>query len=275
MRVLRTVQELSEHINGLSDGGVAVVPTMGALHLGHLSLVEVAKANAANIIATIFLNPRQFSPNEDLSRYPRQEENDIEMLDSVGCQAVFVPDVAEMYPPGFSTVVSIKGLSEVLCGSSRIGHFDGVATVVAKLLLLTSADYAVFGEKDYQQLLIIKRLAQDLNLKPEIIGAPIVREPDGLALSSRNTYLNEEQRKIAPLLYSVLSAARSSIKSGTATQDALSDAKTTLLQGGFENVEYLELRDNDTLKSAEYPDNARLFAAAMLGQTRLIDNLAI
>src|SRR5512146_326278 len=199
----RTVKDLRAQVAKWRQAGenVALVPTMGALHAGHLSLIAVAKAHAKRIVASIFVNPTQFGPKEDFKRYPRDEAGDLAKLAQAGVDLVFIPNAAEMYPPGFSTKVSLPSLTEDLCGAARPNHFEGVATVVTKLLLQCAPDVAVFGEKDYQQLLVIRRLVRDLNIPVEIVGGPIVREEDGLALSSRNVYLSPEQRKTAPLLH--------------------------------------------------------------------------
>jgi len=278
LQIVRTVAELRETVEGWRKAGlrVALVPTMGALHQGHLSLVEAAKASADRVVASIFVNPKQFGPNEDLSRYPRQEAKDAEMLQTAGCHVLFLPSVEEMYPEGFATNVSVSGVSSGLCGDDRPGHFDGVATVVTKLLNMARPDIAIFGEKDFQQLAVIRRFVTDLNMGIEIIGAPIVREADGLAMSSRNAYLTAEQRAIASALPRVLAKVRDQIAGGADVAAALEDGAQALLDAGFAQVDYLELRDARSLEPMTALDReARLFVAAKLGTTRLIDNLAV
>ena len=260
---------------------VALVPTMGALHAGHLALVTEAKRHAERVLVSIFVNPIQFGPNEDFSRYPRPLARDLDLLRSVGADAVWLPTVVEMYPAGFATNIHVAGVSEGLCGGTRPGHFDGVATVVAKLLLQTTPDVAIFGEKDYQQLCVIKRLVSDLNINTNILGASIVRDVDGLALSSRNQYLTEDERKTAPKLYALLQKFGARIVETSSLQREglaaiLGTAKAELLAAGFARVEYLELRAEDSLAPlAHYAPPSRLLIAVWLGTTRLIDNLRI
>lgn len=257
---------------------VAVVPTMGALHEGHLSLVRAARRRARRVVATIFLNPKQFAANEDLGAYPRNEAQDVAMLGSAGCDLVFAPPVESMYPEGFSTTVSVSGATEALCGAHRPGHFDGVTTVVCKLLNLAQADFAVFGEKDWQQLVTIRRMVSDLEIPVRIVSAPIIREKDGLAMSSRNAYLGDSQRKIAARLNRVLFAAAEHIATGAPVSNVLEAGNLALLEAGFDSVDYLEARNATSLESLEEFDpsfEARLFAAVRLGRTRLIDNVAI
>ena len=256
---------------------VALVPTMGALHAGHLALVAAAKTHAERVVVSIFVNPTQFGPNEDFSRYPRPLARDLELLREAGADAAWLPTVGDMYPDGFATSIRVAGVSEGLCGAARPGHFDGVATVVAKLLLQVAPDVALFGEKDYQQLCVIKRLVSDLNINTSVLGVPIVRDVNGLALSSRNQYLSETERAVAPKLYAVLRelAGRMVSMSGP-VQGMLDQAKHELLAAGFDRVDYLELRAADTLVPlAEYASPARLLIAAWLGKTRLIDNIAL
>lgn len=257
---------------------IALVPTMGALHAGHVSLVEIARSHGAErVMASIFVNPSQFGPNEDYARYPRTEAEDIAALEAAGVDAVYLPAAEEIYPPGFATSVTVKGVSEGLCGAFRPGHFDGVATVVAKLLLQSAVDLAVFGEKDYQQLMVIHRLVRDLDIPVAIFGAPVVREADGLALSSRNRYLGEAQRGVAAMLYATLSEAAAAIRAtpgDAATLSAL--AQQRLLAHGFDRVDYVELRAAEDLAPLQRLDRpARLLAAAWLGNTRLIDNIPV
>jgi pantoate--beta-alanine ligase len=271
----RAVSDLRSHVAAWRKAGesVALVPTMGALHEGHLSLVALAKSKADRTVVSIFVNPIQFGPHEDFSRYPRDEQGDLAKLGKAGADLLFAPDTAEMYPQGFSTQVKVGDLTEDLCGAARPNHFDGVATVVAKLLLQCGPDLAVFGEKDYQQLLVIKRLVRDLNIPVEIVGAPIVREQDGLALSSRNVYLSASERKTAPLLYQTIAAVAADLAKGRGCDDAVVAARFELDAAGF-RVDYVAVRDPDTLKLLSGPvKRARVLAAAYLGNTRLIDNV--
>jgi pantoate--beta-alanine ligase len=255
---------------------IGFVPTMGALHEGHLTLVREARAKCDRVVVSIFVNPTQFGPNEDFNRYPRQEEQDSTLLQQAGCDLVFLPDVAEIYPDGYATSIHVSGLTENLCGAFRPGHFDGVATIVAKLFNLVMPDRAFFGEKDYQQLQVIKRLTQDLNLPIEITGVPTVREPDGLALSSRNAYLTETERKIAPMIFQTLTALAKTLKSGEPAAPLLEKAKQDLRQSGFSKLDYLELVDAENLQPLNAANRpARLLVAAFLGKTRLIDNVAV
>ena len=256
---------------------MGLVPTMGALHEGHLALVRAAQAECDRVVATIFVNPKQFAPNEDLASYPRREAADLAMLQSASVALVFMPAVAEVYPPGFATTVRVAGLTDCLCGAHRAGHFDGVATVVTKLLLQSLPDTAYFGEKDYQQLLVVRRLARDLDIPVRIAGVPTVREADGLALSSRNAYLSPEERRIGPDLARVLrriAAALSREPNSFGREIRL--GIVDLEQAGFV-VEYLEIRDADTLApiTTVVTRPARVFAAVHLGGTRLIDNMLL
>lgn len=257
-------------------GTVALVPTMGALHDGHMALIAEARTRADRTAASIFVNPTQFGADEDFARYPRQEERDALMLDQAGCDLLWVPSVHDIYPDDFATHVSVAGVSERWEGEARPGHFDGVATVVTKLLLSVRPDVALFGEKDFQQLAVIRRMAADLNLPVEIVGVPTVREEDGLALSSRNAYLSPEERQQAVALPQALQAARADIISGTPPTQALHEARAALRDGGFSRIDYFSLVDAVTLEPLEQPRGAmRLIAAAVIGTTRLIDNLAI
>jgi pantoate--beta-alanine ligase len=276
LTTVRTVGDLRDRVAAWRKAGetVALVPTMGALHEGHLSLVALAKNKADRAVVSIFVNPIQFGPREDFSRYPRDEQGDLAKLGKAGADLVFAPDTAEMYPQGFSTQIKVGDLTEDLCGAARPNHFDGVATVVAKLLLQCAPDLAVFGEKDYQQLLVIKRLVHDLNIPVEIIGGPIVREADGLALSSRNVYLSPSERKTAPLLYQTIAKVAADLAKGRGCDDAVVAARFKLDAAGF-RVDYVAVRDPDTLKPLSGPvKRARVLAAAYLGKTRLIDNVA-
>jgi pantoate--beta-alanine ligase len=278
MLVARTPGELRALIADWQQGGqrVGLVPTMGALHEGHLSLVKKAKEGAERVAVSIFVNPTQFGPNEDFTRYPRQEEADQALLAEVGCDLVYLPGVEVMYPKNFATSITVSGVSEGLCGACRPGHFSGVATVVAKLLLQGLPDLAVFGEKDYQQLQVIKRLVQDLDIPVRIVPGPTLREADGLAKSSRNAYLSESERSIAPALFRLLSEAALRVRAGEAAGQACADASAALLEAGFAKVDYIEVRDAETLRPVMFPkDNARILGAAWLGKTRLIDNLSV
>ena len=255
---------------------VALVPTMGALHKGHITLMEQAKKMADRVVATIFVNPKQFGPKEDFAAYPRQENADFEMLNAAGVHLLFAPDVAAMYPSGFATTVEITGVSDVLDGVARPGHFNGVATVVSKLLLQTLPDIALFGEKDYQQLAVIRRLVADLNIPVDIIGVPTVRDADGLALSSRNAYLTSEERAIAPALYAAITSAAQAIAGGADIAKTMSDAQVALAQKGFGKIDYVEARHAETLAPLTSKDEpGRILAAAHLGRARLIDNVPI
>lgn len=276
--ILRTVAELRERVRMWRRAGerVAVVPTMGALHQGHLSLVETAKARAQRVIVTLFVNPKQFNNPTDLAAYPRTEADDAAKLAPYEIDVLFAPPVEEMYGTGFSTTVSVTGVSQGLCGAHRPGHFDGVATVVTKLLLQSGADIACFGEKDFQQLLVVRRLVADLNIPVEIVGCPTVREADNLALSSRNVRLTDAQRRIAPAIADVLLQSAARLASGADAAPVLEAAQKALQRAGFDRVEYFELRDAETLEPLQRADRpARLLAAAWLGETRLIDNVPV
>jgi pantoate--beta-alanine ligase len=276
MRTVRSVAELRQAVSTFRQQGekVGLVPTMGALHEGHLTLVRHAKGLAGRVVASVFVNPTQFGPNEDFSRYPRQEEKDAALLEGAGCDVLFLPQVAEMYPEGFSTTVTVAKVSEGLCGAFRPVHFAGVATVVSKLLLQALPDVAVFGEKDYQQLQVIKRMVRDLDIPVRIEGAATVREADGLALSSRNAYLSPEERKVAPSLNRALKDVAAALKAGQSAEAACAKAKDWLIAQGFASIDYLEARDAETLSPALAPGRpARVLAAAWLGKTRLIDNI--
>ncbi|EIM76098.1 pantoate--beta-alanine ligase [Nitratireductor aquibiodomus RA22] len=276
--ILRTVAELRERVRTWRRAGerVAVVPTMGALHEGHLSLVEAAKARAERVIVTLFVNPRQFNNASDLAAYPRTEADDAAKLAPLAVDVLYAPAVEEMYGSGFSTTVSVTGVSDGLCGAHRPGHFDGVATVVSKLLLQSEADIACFGEKDFQQLLVVRRLAADLNIPVEIVGCPTVREADNLALSSRNMRLTTAQRRIAPTIADVLLKSAAHLATGGDAASVLEAARKALQKAGFDRVEYFELRDAESLEPLQHADRpARLLAAAWLGETRLIDNVPV
>ncbi|WP_334161339.1 pantoate--beta-alanine ligase [Phenylobacterium sp.] len=278
--IVRTVADLRARVAGWRAAGerVALVPTMGALHEGHLSLVRLAGRQADRTVASIFVNPTQFGPSEDFDAYPRGEARDAALLADAGCDLLFAPTVAEMYPAGFATKVSVTGVSEPLDGAARPGHFDGVATVVTKLLLQCAPDVAVFGEKDYQQLQVIRRLARDLDIPVEIVGGATARAEDGLALSSRNAYLSPEERVIAGRLNGVLRESVNRLKAGEAVAGVEADALAALAAAGFQTVDYVEVRDaEDLARLGPGPalGPARILAAARIGRTRLIDNMAV
>ena len=250
---------------------VALVPTMGALHAGHLALAGQARLSARRVIVSIFVNPRQFGPGEDFSRYPRQLATDSALLEQAGVDLLFAPDASEIYPPGFATNVRVAGLDLPMEGASRPGHFDGVATVVAKLLLMAAPDVAIFGEKDWQQLAIIRRMATDLNLPVRIEGAPILREADGLAMSSRNAYLSADERQRAATLPAAMHDAARAISTGAEPRAVIATALERLAQAGFV-TDYLTIADAATLAAPAIGQPQRLFVAARIGATRLIDN---
>lgn len=257
-------------------GRLALVPTMGALHAGHMRLVGAARDLADRVIASIYVNPLQFNDPGDLDRYPREEEADLEKLEAAGCDLVWVPGGDDLFPDGFATTVNVKGVSERWEGEHRPGHFDGVATIVTKLLVATTPHVAVFGEKDFQQLALIRRLTADLGLPIEIAGIPTVRDPDGLALSSRNTLLSAAERGQAPALPQALGQARDAILDGKPVADALARAKQVLVEAGFFKIDYVALVDEATLEPLSDPaGRMRLIAAATIGTTRLIDNLPV
>lgn len=249
---------------------------MGALHKGHMALIHEARGRADRVVATIFVNPLQFAANEDLDRYPRQEEQDAAMLEEAGCDLLWLPQAGEMYPAGFATNVSVKGISDRWEGEARPGHFDGVATVVAKLLCTVRPDIALFGEKDFQQLAVIRRMTRDLQLGAEILGVPTVRDEDGLALSSRNAYLSRDERSNALELPRALNDAANRILSGIPVAQALTDAKAHLSNAGFSRIDYVALVNALTLEPLDRAEGPmRLIAAAVIGRTRLIDNIVV
>lgn len=255
---------------------IALVPTMGALHDGHLALVRAAQADCERVVATIFVNPLQFNAQADLDSYPATWERDVALLSEIGTDLLYAPRPAEMYPEGFATKVSVSKLTECLCGVARPGHFEGVATVVAKLLLQAAPDAAYFGEKDYQQLLVVRRMARDLDIPTRIEAVATVREPDGLALSSRNFKLSAEQRRRAPHLHRIMREVAAELAAGAAARPSLDQGTRALRDAGFDRIDYLEMRDGTALGVLQRAEpGARLFAAAWLGDTRLIDNISV
>ncbi|MFI0395799.1 pantoate--beta-alanine ligase [Paracoccus jiaweipingae] len=278
MDLIRNLNDLRARVAAWKAAGqrVAVVPTMGALHDGHLSLVAAARAACDRVIVTLFVNPRQFDNPDDLSTYPRTEDSDRAALAPHGVDLLFAPDVAQVYPQGFATTVSVAGLSQGLCGDFRPGHFDGMATVVTKLFTMTQADDAFFGEKDWQQLQIVRRLVADLNLPVTVHGCPTLRAADGLAMSSRNQRLSPADRATAPALYAAMRDAARAIGAGQPVAQALDAARAQVVAAGFDRVEYLELRHAHDLTPLDRPTApARLLAAAWLGPVRLIDNIGL
>ncbi|WP_374407020.1 pantoate--beta-alanine ligase [Pelagerythrobacter sp.] len=283
MQTARELDVLRTAVAAFRDAGetVALVPTMGALHEGHLTLVRAAKARADRVAVSIFVNPTQFGPNEDLAAYPRQLAEDSAMLEAEGVDLLWAPDAGEMYPEGFASAISVAGVSEGFCGASRPGHFDGVATVVGKLFNQVRPDVALFGEKDWQQLAVIRRMARDLDLmQPHadaILGVPTVREADGLAMSSRNRYLSSDQRAAAATLPRAMGEAIARIEAGEPARAALVALEEKLLAAGFGQVDYAGLADAASLEPIDAPGErpARLMVAARIGGTRLIDNMAV
>lgn len=291
MQILTSVEPLRAALSALKSGDnpakagnartVALVPTMGALHEGHLTLVREAKAKADFVVVSIFVNPRQFGPNEDLATYPRQLEADAALLAAEGVDVLWAPTVEAIYPAGYATTVQVSGLDAVLCGAARPGHFDGVATVVTKLFNQVQPDIALFGEKDWQQLAIIRRMARDLDLThphaDRILGVPTVREADGLAMSSRNKYLTAEERAAAPAMNRAMREAAAKIANGATVADVLAALQAAVLAAGFARVDYADLRDATTLEALDPYDGraARLLVAAHMGKARLIDNVPV
>ena len=277
MKIESTIQGLSESLQSARTNQkiIGLVPTMGNLHQGHLNLVREARKKCDIVVVSIFVNPIQFGPNEDYDSYPRTLEQDSKLLEEVGCDYVFAPSVDQMYgnQPRL-TNISVGGITADLCGLQRPGHFDGVAVVVTKLFNIVRPDFAFFGEKDYQQLAVIRQFARDLNMPLEIVGVPIARAEDGLALSSRNGYLSEQHRKIAPIIYQSLKAAENDLHQGKNLAEVLANITTTLTQAGFV-VDYVEARTPELQKIEEFTQNIVLFVAAKIGSTRLIDNLQV
>jgi len=278
MDTVRTIAELRARLRAWrkEDLTVGLVPTMGGLHEGHLSLVQLASQRADRTVATLFVNPTQFAPHEDFATYPRNEGDDSRMFVDAGTDLLFAPNVSEIYPDGHATKVEVQGLSQMLEGEFRPQFFIGVATVVSKLLLQALPDVAVFGEKDYQQLCIIKRMVQDLDIPVEILGAPTIRESDGLAMSSRNQYLTADERKAAPVLYETITAVAANVRNGADPAGQRSWADSKLTEAGFGAVDYVAVRDAETLEPVHDASKpARVLAAAWLGKARLIDNVAV
>lgn len=277
--VARSAADLRDAVAAWRKDGlcVALVPTMGALHEGHLSLVDLARTKADRVVVSIFVNPTQFAPNEDFSAYPRTEAADAAKLEGQA-DLIFAPNAADMYPEGFSTTISLTGVTEPLEGTFRPTHFAGVATVVAKLILRAMPDIAIFGEKDWQQLMVIRRMVADLDIPVEILGGPIMREADGLAMSSRNVYLSPEERKAAGQLNVILRETAENAAKGTPISEAVAEGSKRILALGFDKLDYLEIRDAASL--ATFPDDrpsgsARILVAAKIGRTRLIDNMPV
>lgn len=278
--VARTVTDLRAQIAAWRQAGltIALVPTMGALHEGHLSLVRLARQNAERVVASLFVNPTQFAPGEDFEAYPRDEAKDAALLAQAGCDLLYAPPASEIYPAGFSSRVTVAGVSEPLDGQARPHHFAGVATVVTKLLLQAGPDVGVFGEKDFQQLQVIRRLVRDLDIPIRIVGGPTARAEDGLALSSRNAYLTPDQRQIAPRLHQLLDAAAKALRKGATVADVEAKGLAGLAGAGFGTIDYFEARNAEDLSTVDpgpIRGPTRLLAAAWLGKTRLIDNVAV
>ncbi|MBV8973380.1 MAG: pantoate--beta-alanine ligase [Sphingomonadaceae bacterium] len=274
--IVRTVADLRAAVATFRPARVALVPTMGALHAGHLALIAAARAaGAERVVASVFVNPAQFGPDEDFARYPRDEVADAAKLAAAGCDLLFAPAVSDVYPPGFATRIEVAGLTERFEGAVRPGHFAGVATVVTKLLIACAPDLAVFGEKDWQQLAVIRRLVVDLALPVEIVGAPIVRDADGLALSSRNAYLSADERARAVTLPRALAAAREALQAGVPVTTVLTTVRTRLVTAGFAEPDYVALVNAEMQPLETLAGTARLIAAARIGGTRLLDNLTV
>jgi pantoate--beta-alanine ligase len=278
IKIVRTISELRSKVSFWRENGfsIGLVPTMGALHDGHFSLVKHSKSTTDKTITTLFVNPKQFGPNEDLTIYPRDETCDVEALDALGVDLLFAPSLAEVYPVDFATEISVPGIGDVMEGAFRPGFFIGVATIVAKLLIQSLPDRAFFGEKDLQQLYIIRKMVTDLDIPVEIVGCPIIRESDGLALSSRNVYLSADERLYATELYKVLYEISQSALNGKQISILIKDAKTRLLNSGFSKVDYLSVCNTQNFEEVDYlVKPAHVLGAAWVGETRLIDNIQI
>jgi len=278
VQIIRDPDALGEALAALREGGrtIAFVPTMGALHAGHMALVAEGRRRADQVVASIFVNPTQFGADEDLAVYPRREAADAAMLEQEGCAILWAPDAATMYPDGPVATLRAGPLGDALDGAARPGHFDGVVTVVARLFDQVRPDIALFGEKDYQQLAIIRQMVRELGLAVEIVAVPTQRDVDGLALSSRNAYLSEEERLAARILPRALGEAAQAVAGGAPVEEALERARARLAEAGFDPIDYVELRDAETLAPLVALDRpARLLAAAKIGRTRLIDNLPV
>jgi pantoate--beta-alanine ligase len=278
VQLLQTVNALQIATKALRGSGdkIALVPTMGALHDGHMALVDAAKSAADHVVVSIFVNPKQFGPNEDFDAYPRPAEADVKRLRGAGVDLLWMPSVAEMYPAGFATTISVAGLADQLCGAARPGHFDGVTTVVAKLFAQVRPEIAIFGEKDWQQLTIIRRMTADLDLGVTVVGMPTQREEDGLARSSRNAYLSATERRAAIAFPNALKKAVAALENGAAVQETVLAAERDILDGGLHTVDYVTLVDANTLTPLEkLTTPARLISAVRIGKTRLIDNFAV
>jgi pantoate--beta-alanine ligase len=279
IKIVRTVRDLRKATAKWRSRGhsVGLVPTMGALHAGHISLVKLAKKKADKAVVSIFVNPTQFAANDDLSRYPRDEPGDLGKLDDANADLVWAPSVEEMYPEGFSTGVKAGSAAKELEGVFRPGHFDGVATVCAKLFNQVTPDVAIFGEKDFQQLAVLRQMVRDLDMPLKLIGAQTKRDADGLALSSRNAYLSPEERTIAPALHAAISALAKDVANGADVPAGVANAKRQVIAAGFSKIDYIEVRDAATLRPASTEDgrSLRVLAACWLGKTRLIDNVAV
>ena len=278
MQIIRKTGDLAPALQPWREAGeiIALVPTMGALHAGHMTLIEAARGEADRVVASIFVNPLQFGPAEDLGRYPRQEAEDARLLEHHGSDLLWLPTAEQLYPPGFATTISVSGVSERWDGASRPGHFAGVATVVAKLFTAVRPNLALFGEKDFQQLAVIRRMEADLGLGVTIRSVPTVRDADGLALSSRNSYLSADERTRALALPQALEEAREAVLSGEPVKAVLDDARRKLAGAGFNRIDYFALVDSETLEPLEAAaGEMRLIAAAVIGTTRLIDNVSV
>ena len=276
--IIRTISQLRAQVTAWKAAGhtIGLVPTMGALHHGHLSLVNAISKHADKTIVSIFVNPTQFGEGEDLDTYPRQEQDDRESLLETPAALIYAPSVNEMYPDGFSSKVTLSGITQILEGAERPGHFDGVATIVSKLLLQCLPDVAIFGEKDYQQLAVIRKFVADLDIPVKIIGGALIREMDGLAASSRNAYLNPEERQIAGQFNIILEGLIKAVKTGTSLRDAEHAAQNSLLEVGFKSVDYVTVADGKTLQQLDkLQAGARVLAVARIAGIRLLDNMAI